>query len=277
VDILQLDRRGGLLAHHAMILTSLSIAFPAGSGSRPERGGIAARRGLRPYGRGFALLQSAAAFFVAVMLLFIGSSDMARAQTSGSNSTAARPLKLVAFGDSLSAGYNLSGSAAFPAVLEQALRGKGVAVEIVNAGVSGDTTQGGLERLDWSVPDGTDGVILELGANDALRGVDPAQTRQALEAMIARLKERKIAVMLAGMYAPRNLGEDYAKRFDAIYRELAEKHGLVLYPFFLEGIAGDRALNQADGLHPTAEGVSVIVRNILPTVERFIATLPARS
>lgn len=260
-----------------MILTYASIVFPARTGSRPERGGNAARRGLRPYGRGFALVQSVATFFVAAMLLFIGSSAMANAQTSNSSPTTAKAVKLVAFGDSLSAGYNLPGSAAFPAVLEQALRQKGVAVEIVNAGVSGDTTQGGLERLDWSVPDGTDGVILELGANDALRGVDPAQTRQSLEAMIARLKARNIPVLLAGMYAPRNLGEDYAKRFDAIYRELAEKHGLVLYPFFLEGIAGDRALNQADGLHPTAEGVSVIVRNILPTVERFIASLPARS
>ncbi|UZF95285.1 arylesterase [Bosea sp. NBC_00550] len=202
---------------------------------------------------------------------------MAHAQTSSPSPAAARPLKLVAFGDSLSAGYNLPASAAFPAVLEQALRRKGIAVEIVNAGVSGDTTQGGLERLDWSVPDGTDGVILELGANDALRGVDPAQTRQSLETMITRLKERRIPVLLAGMYAPRNLGEDYAKRFDAIYRELAEKHALVLYPFFLEGIAGDRALNQADGLHPTAEGVNVIVRTILPTVERFIASLPPRS
>jgi acyl-CoA thioesterase-1 len=260
-----------------MILTSLSIACPAGARSRPERGGIAARRGLRPYGRGFALVQSLATFFVVVLLLLTGSHDMADAQTASSNSGAGRPLKLVAFGDSLSAGYNLPGSAAFPAVLEQALRQKGLAVEIVNAGVSGDTTQGGLERLDWSVPDGTDGVILELGANDALRGVDPALTRKNLEAIIARLTERKIPVLLAGMYAPRNLGEDFAKRFDAIYPELAKQHGLVLYPFFLEGIAGDRALNQADGLHPTAEGVTVIVRTILPTVERFIATLPPRS
>ncbi|WP_248307922.1 arylesterase [Bosea sp. AS-1] len=202
---------------------------------------------------------------------------MALAQTAIPSVPAGKTLKLVAFGDSLSAGYNLPGSAAFPAVLEQALRQNHIAVEIVNAGVSGDTTQGGLERLDWSVPDGTDGVILELGANDALRGVDPSQTRQALEAMITRFKERKIPVMLAGMFAPRNLGTDYAKRFDVIYPELAEKHGLVLYPFFLEGIAGDRALNQADGLHPTADGVKVIVRNILPTVERFIATLPAKS
>ena len=260
-----------------MILISLSNASPAERGTHPRRGAIAARRGLRPYGRGVALVQSAATFFVAALLFLLGAHAMADAQTPSANPAAAQPLKLVAFGDSLTAGYNLPASAAFPSVLEQSLRRKGVAVEIVNAGVSGDTTQGGLERLDWSVPEGTDGVILELGANDALRGVDPAQTRKALEAMITRLKERKIPVMLAGMYAPRNLGEDYAKRFDAIYRELAEKHGLVLYPFFLEGIAGDRALNQADGLHPTAEGVNVIVRTILPTVERFIATLPARS
>lgn len=234
------------------------------------------RRGLRPYGRGFTLVQSAATFFVAFLLLLIGFPDMAGAQTPPSSPGAGRSLKLVAFGDSLSAGYNLPASAAFPTVLEQALRQKGLAVEIVNAGVSGDTTQGGLERLDWSVPDGTDGVILELGANDALRGVDPALTRKNLDAMIARLTERKIPVLLAGMYAPRNLGEDYAKRFDAIYPELAKQYGLVLYPFFLEGIAGERALNQADGLHPTADGVAVIVRTILPTVERFIATLPPR-
>ncbi|WP_306224164.1 arylesterase [Bosea beijingensis] len=202
---------------------------------------------------------------------------MAGAQTPPSDASAGRSLKLVALGDSLTAGYNLPGSAAFPAVLEQALRQKGLSVEIVNAGVSGDTTQGGLERLDWSVPEGADGVILELGANDALRGVDPSVTRKNLEAIVARLIERKIPVLLAGMYAPRNLGEDFAKRFDAIYPELAKKHGLVLYPFFLEGIAGDRALNQADGLHPTADGVAVIVRTILPTVERFILSLSPRT
>lgn len=260
-----------------MILTYASIAIPARTGSRPEGSATTARRGLRPYGPSLALVQSAATFFAAVMLFLAGSLAMANAQTSSANPSAARPLKLVAFGDSLSAGYNLPGSAAFPTVLEQALRQKGLAVEIVNAGVSGDTTQGGLERLDWSVPDGTDGIILELGANDALRGVDPSVTRKNLEAIITRLTERKIPVLLAGMYAPRNLGEDFAKRFDAIYPELAKQHELVLYPFFLEGIAGDRALNQADGLHPTAEGVAVVVRTILPTVERFIASLPPRS
>ncbi len=187
-----------------------------------------------------------------------------------------KPLKLVALGDSLTAGYNLPASAAFPTVLEKMLRDKGISVEIANAGVSGDTSQGGLERLDWSVPDGTDGVILELGANDALRGVDPALTERSLDAIVTGLKARGIPVLLAGMYAPRNLGTEYATRFDSIYPDLAKAHGLVLYPFFLEGIAGDRALNQPDLLHPTAEGVRVIVRNILPTVERFLATLPAK-
>lgn len=186
-------------------------------------------------------------------------------------------LKLVVLGDSLSAGYNLPASAAFPAVLEQALRQKGVAVEIANAGVSGDTVQGGLDRLDWSVPDGTQGVILELGANDALRGLDPATTEKALEEIVTRLKARNIPVLLAGMYAPRNLGPDYAKRFDGMFKALAEKHGLVFYPFFLDGIAGDRALNLPDMLHPTAEGVRVIVERILPTVERFLETIRAKS
>ncbi|AMJ62134.1 arylesterase [Bosea sp. PAMC 26642] len=209
---------------------------------------------------------------VAFLLCFTLFADAAMAQIPPT-----RPLKLVALGDSLSAGYNLPGNAAFPAVLEQALRQKGVSVEIVNAGVSGDTAQGGLERLDWSVPDGTDGVILELGANDALRGIDPAATEKTLDTIVARLKARGIPVLLAGMYAPRNLGPEYFQRFDGLFPRLAEKHKLMLYPFFLEGIAGDRALNQADLLHPTAEGVRVIVRNILPTVERFIAALPAKS
>lgn len=188
-----------------------------------------------------------------------------------------RPLRLVALGDSLSAGYGLPANAAFPAVLEKQLRAAGLAVEVANAGVSGDTSQGGLERLDWSVPDGTDGVILELGANDALRGVDPAVTEKALDTIITRLKARDIPVLLTGMYAPRNLGEAYYSRFDAIYPRLAQKHGLVLYPFFLDGVAGDRRLNQPDLLHPTAEGIGVIVQSILPTVRRFIATLPAKS
>lgn len=209
------------------------------------------------------------------MLLVVASLGYFMMNTASSAQT--KPLKLVAFGDSLSAGYNLPGSAAFPAVLEKALRDKGISVEIANAGVSGDTSQGGLERLDWSVPDGTDGVILELGANDALRGVDPALTEKALDAIVTGLKARGIPVLLAGMYAPRSNGPDYVARFDAIYPKLAEKHGLILYPFFLDGIAGDRVLNQPDMLHPTAEGVRVIVQRILPTVERFLASLRPRS
>jgi acyl-CoA thioesterase-1 len=210
-----------------------------------------------------------AAVFLVQACLLLGMTAMAEAQS--------RPLRLVALGDSLSAGYGLPANAAFPSVLEKELRAAGLAVEVANAGVSGDTSQGGLERLDWSVPDGTDGVILELGANDALRGVDPAVTEKALDMIISRLKARNIAVLLTGMYAPRNLGETYHTRFDAIYPKLAEKHGLVLYPFFLEGVAGDRRLNQPDLLHPTAEGIRVIVQSILPTVRRFIATLPAKS
>ncbi|MGX1790158.1 arylesterase [Bosea sp. NPDC055332] len=188
-----------------------------------------------------------------------------------------KPLKLVALGDSLTAGYNLPGNAAFPTVLEKMLRDKGISVEIANAGVSGDTSQGGLERLDWSVPDGTDGVIVELGANDALRGVDPALTEKSLDAIVTGLKARGIPVLLAGMYAPRSNGPDYVARFDAIYPKLAEKHGLILYPFFLDGIAGDRVLNQPDMLHPKAEGVRVIAQRILPTVERFLSSLRPRS
>jgi acyl-CoA thioesterase I len=184
-----------------------------------------------------------------------------------------RPLRLVALGDSLTAGYGLPAEAAFPAVLERALKQRGHNVEVANAGVSGDTASGGLQRLEWSMPDGTDGVILELGANDMLRGLDPKVTRQALETIIQRLKARGIPVMLAGMYATRNLGPDYVARFDAIYRDLAGTYGLVLYPFFLEGVAGQKGLNLPDGLHPTAQGVEQIVRGILPSVEAFVAQI----
>jgi len=186
------------------------------------------------------------------------------------------PVKIVALGDSLTAGLGLSRQDAFPAKLEAALRQKGIAVTIENAGVSGDTTAGGLARLDWSVPEGTQAVILELGANDALRGVDPKAARTALEAIVKRLKARNIAVLLAGMLAPRNLGPDYTAAFDPIYPDLAARYDLVLYPFFLDGIAGDRTLNQNDGLHPTAAGVDAIVGRILPKVEELIGRVKAK-
>jgi acyl-CoA thioesterase-1 len=186
---------------------------------------------------------------------------------------AAKPVKMVVLGDSLSAGIGLVGSAAFPARLQKALKAKGIDVDISNAGVSGDTTSGGRDRLDWSVPEGTEAVILELGANDALRGIDPKVTRTALTDILTRLQARKIAVLLCGMVAPPNYGADYSARFNAIYPDLAKAFQVPLYPFFLEGVASDARLNQADGLHPTAEGIDVIVKNILPTVEAFLSTL----
>jgi acyl-CoA thioesterase I len=184
---------------------------------------------------------------------------------------AERPVSIVAFGDSLTAGFGLAASEAFPAQLQRALEAKGVAATVVNAGVSGDTTTGGLSRLDWSVPDGTDAVILELGANDALRGFDPVVTRKALDTMLHRFRERKIPVLLCGMLAPPNLGAEYGRAFNAIYPELAAGSGAILYPFFLTGVAADPKLNQRDGLHPTAAGVAVIVARILPQVEELIA------
>lgn len=185
----------------------------------------------------------------------------------------AKPVKMVVLGDSLSAGLGLPASAAFPARLQKALADKGIRVELTNAGVSGDTASGGRDRLDWSVPDGTDAVIVELGANDALRGIDPAVTRAALTDILTRLKARKIAVLLCGMLAPPNYGSDYAARFNAIYPELSKSFGVPLYPFFLEGVAAEAKLNQADGIHPTADGVDIIVKNILPMVEALIGTI----
>ena len=185
---------------------------------------------------------------------------------------AGKPVKLVVLGDSLSAGYELPASAAFPVRLQKALKDKGIEVDMINAGVSGDTTSAGLERLDWSVPEGTTAVILELGANDALRGIDPKVPRAALEQILTRLKARNIAVLLCGMLAPPNFGPDYAAKFNAIYPDLAKKFDVPLYPFFLEGVAGDARLNKKDGIHPTAEGVDAIVRGILPSVEAFLGT-----
>ena len=193
------------------------------------------------------------------------------AQTSAARET--KPIKMVVLGDSLSAGLGLSASSAFPARLQKSLEAKGIAVDMINAGVSGDTTSGGRDRLDWSVPEGTEAVILELGANDALRGIDPRVTRAALTDILTRLKARRIAVLLCGMVAPPNYGSDYSARFNAIYPELAKSFGVPLYPFFLEGVAAAARLNQADGLHPTAEGVDMIVKNILPTVEAFLGTI----
>jgi acyl-CoA thioesterase-1 len=198
------------------------------------------------------------------------------AGTASAQSPAAadkKPVKMVVLGDSLSAGLGLPAAAAFPARLKKALKDKGIAVDMINAGVSGDTSSGGRDRLDWSVPEGTQAVIVELGANDALRGLDPDLTRAALSDILTRLKARKIPVLLCGMLAPPNYGTDYSARFNAIYPDLAKSFGVPLYPFFLEGVATDARLNQADGMHPTAEGVDVVVKNMLPTVEAFLGTI----
>jgi len=189
----------------------------------------------------------------------------------------AEPYKIVGFGDSLMAGYGLDAGQSFPEKLEKALRQKGHDVVIAKAGVSGDTTSGGLARLDWSVPDGTNLVILELGANDMLRAIDPDIAEKNLDAMLARLKQRKIAVLLAGMRAAPNLGPDYQSAFDAIYPRLAEKYGVALYPFFLEGVAADPALLLEDRMHPNAQGIDRMVERMLPAVEKAIAANPASS
>lgn len=184
-----------------------------------------------------------------------------------------RSLRLVALGDSLTAGYGLSPGAAYPAVLQAALRAKGYDVTIINAGVNGDTASGGYQRVDGSVPDGTDGVIVELGGNDMLQNVDPSVTRNALTGIVARLRQRGIPVMLAGVRSLSNRSVGYVSRFEGIYPALARSYSLVLYSNFLQGVYGNRSLTQADGIHPNAAGVQQMVRASLPSVERFVSKL----
>jgi acyl-CoA thioesterase-1 len=186
------------------------------------------------------------------------------------------PVRIVALGDSLTAGYGLPAAAAFPVKLEKALTAKGLSVEIGNAGVSGDTMSGGLARLDWSVPEGTEAVILELGANDMLRGLDPQVTRKALQEILLRLSERHIEVLLCGMLAAPNMGADYGRAFDGIFPDLAATGQLLFYPFFLAGVLDDPQLVQRDGLHPTSAGVDAIVSGILPKVEDLVARVRSR-
>lgn len=206
---------------------------------------------------------------IALFLVFAGAAAAGPA-------LAQEHLKIVGFGDSLMAGYQLESDEGFPARLEAVLQARGHQVSIADAGVSGDTTSGGLARLDWSIPEGTDGVILELGANDALRGLPPQKTRENLEAMILRLKQRGIEVLLAGMLAPPNLGGDYETAFNAIYPELAVKHDLLFYPFFLDGVTGVPGMVLDDGMHPNAKGINQMTENILPVAEQFIDRIKAR-
>jgi acyl-CoA thioesterase I len=187
------------------------------------------------------------------------------------------PIRIVVLGDSLSAGFGVSATDAFPAKLQKALRDKGIEIAMTNAGVSGDTASGGRDRLDWSVPEGTEGVIVELGANDALRGIDPSVTRAALSDIVSRLKARGVAVLLCGMLAPPNYGSEYATRFNDIYPDLAKSFGIALYPFFLDGVAADAKLNQVDGIHPTPAGVDIIVKRMMPMVEAFVGSIRGQS
>jgi acyl-CoA thioesterase-1 len=198
--------------------------------------------------------------YFALLLGFLFAASPLQAQT----------LHILAFGDSLTAGLGLDPAQAFPARLEAALKARGHDIVIANAGVSGDTSSAGAERLDWSLVPEIDGVIVELGANDALRGIDPEATEKALDAILAELQKRKLPVLFAGMLAPRNLGAEYGKKFDALFPRLAQKYGVLFYPFFLDGVAAEPALNQPDGLHPNSKGVDMIVSRILPVTEDLL-------
>lgn len=182
-------------------------------------------------------------------------------------------LKIVVLGDSLSAGYGLAPGESFPEKLQKKITANNYNIVIKNAGVSGDTTSGGLARLNWSVPKDTNGVIVELGANDALRGISPTLTQKNLAQIVSQLKARNIKVMLTGMLAPPNMGKQYGQEFSSIYPKLAIEEDLILYPFFLDGVAGNPNLNQADAMHPTSKGIDIIVDNIMPTMKEFIDTL----
>jgi acyl-CoA thioesterase-1 len=207
--------------------------------------------------------------FVAATMAQVGA--QVEAQVGAKVSAGETPIRIVVLGDSLTAGYGLPAADGFVPRLQTAMAAQSANVEIASAGVSGDTAGDGLARLDWSVPTGTDAAIIELGANDMLRGIDPQVTREALDSILARLAQRHIVVMLCGMKAAPNLGADYGRSFERIYPELAAKYGVLLYPFFLDGVAADLKLLQPDGLHPNASGVGVMVRRILPKVEELIA------
>jgi acyl-CoA thioesterase I len=198
--------------------------------------------------------------FCVVLLLMCLASLPVRAETQ----------TLLALGDSLTAGLGLDPTQAFPAKLEAALKAKGHDVVVLNAGVSGDTAAQGAARLDWALTDDVDAVLVELGANDALRGLAPEQAKQALDGLLATLQKRKLPVLLLGMKAPPNLGPDYGAAFDAMFPELAKQYGVALYPFFLDGVAADAKLNQADGMHPNPQGVDEIVKRVLPSVEALL-------
>jgi acyl-CoA thioesterase-1 len=198
------------------------------------------------------------------------------ASTADATEADMRETVIVALGDSLTSGLGLPESEAFPARLEEALRARGQKVKVVNAGVSGDIAAAGLARLDWSMPEDASAVILEFGANDALQGLDPAATKAALEKIITHIQAKNLPILLAGMEAPRNMGKDYVEAFSAIYPDLAQRYGVLFYPFFLDGVALDEKLTFSDGMHPNAQGVAKIVEGIMPKVEELLAKVQAK-
>jgi acyl-CoA thioesterase-1 len=220
------------------------------------------------YGRFAAAVNSLLAGLLLALLLSV----TAHAQSAPGQ---AAPVKLAILGDSLAAGFGVKPEQSIPARLEAALKAEGRNVSVMNHGVSGDTTAGGLQRLDWMLSDKPDIVLVELGANDALRGLDPAEAERNLDAIASKLKAAGVTVWLAGMLAPRNFGPDYVRQFDGLYKRLADKYDLPLYPFILDGVAQDPTLNQPDGLHPNPKGVDVVVAHLLPFVNKNLDTYAA--
>ncbi len=225
------------------------------------------RKGLSPYGVVRRRINTTAFRAALAALCVAWGLGMSAAAAAGG------PVKLLALGDSLTAGYGLPERQGFTVQLQEALASRGYAVTVVNAGVSGDTTAGGLARLDWALADKPDAAIVALGANDMLRGLDPAAARANLDAILTRLAAERIPTLLVGMYASPSLGRAYGERFNAIYPDLARHHGVPLYPFFLDGVAADPALNQPDGIHPNAAGVKVLVERMAPHVGRFLESI----
>ncbi len=236
--------------------------------------GLASGRAARKDGRaaaplryvGWRSLVNAGLALAGLILCILGP-----AASAAGGAAAEATIRILALGDSLTAGYGLPAEDSFPAKLQAALRARGVPAEVINAGVSGDTTAGGRARLDWSLASKPRFAIVELGANDGLRGIAPEETRANLDAILARFGKAGVGVLLAGMYAPPNLGREYGGAFNRIFPELARAHGAALYPFFLEGVAARPALLQSDGLHPNAKGVEVIVGRMVAAVERLLA------
>lgn len=218
------------------------------------------------YGGFAAAVNSRIAAFLTLILCLVAAAtpSAVHAQTGAQT----EPVKLAILGDSLAAGYGLAPAQAFPTRLQAALKEKGRNVTVINHGVSGDTTAGGLERIDWMMADKPDIVMVELGGNDMLRALDPASTEKNLDAILGKLKQAGTTVWLVGMLAPRNFGPEYVQQFDGIFKKLADKHGVPLYPFFLDGVAQDPALNQPDGIHPNAKGVDIIVDRMMPFVTK---------